>query len=379
MHATRAPSSGRRILQSVISHGSLPRQRLRIGFYAQQSHQSQHRQYARPARDRHAEDSRTTTSQEHKLVFTQNEVPPLAFWKQHVPKLAPADLTPETCFNTASQFCAIATLENSTWKGRLKRDHGIDPYTLHYTALVVVRTSMALSIFMLRTASDLGYAPSTLSLMRIMLNGTEGNASKRQGYLNALAPRLRSLVAAAQNPDALTLQAIMLRKERKGQSDAAALRLFDQAIAAAGRAGKIYVPAAEILSQSDSDATGYGNSTIGTVGRSPRWTWEVDCHLERGSILAEQGRRDEAEAAFRVAALELDTWQGYLELAKLLPEGAQDREEYLVRAALLGQTEPCLMLANAERKRSLEPGVVSRKQHELLAAEWSRLAGTEDA
>ncbi len=76
-----------------------------------------------------------------------------------------------------------------------------------------------------------------------------------------------------------------------------------------------------------------------------------------GKILQKHGRLDEARDSFRVAAEELDTTDGYLELGKMLLTDDPAKETYLVTAAISGNKEACLNLGKWESWRAEGPGL----------------------
>lgn len=186
------------------------------------------------------------------------------------------------------------------------------------------------------TASNLGYAPATLSLIALMASSDDQASSNQRASLPDVENRFKRLLQTEHNPDVLTLQGLMYLRDRR--ADAYALRYFDQAIQAARR-----IPYDE--SPSPTSQPHQQPPVSAPTARPPRWTYEGPCHLERGIILAKQGRTAEAEASLRIAALELDLADGYAELAKLLPQTAPERETYLLKAAQAGNAEACRVLA----------------------------------
>jgi len=266
------------------------------------------------------------------------------------------------------------------WLGKLQQVYEIDPYTLHYTAMLLLFRSepgWKLILHMFDTASSLGYQPSTLALMYVWTRGKDknGRLPQHEAFFNTEG-RFNGMLSDGRNPDALTLKGVICL--RRGQGAGAALQYFDRAIAASAGENHPYAP------EPQPPATaGTGEGTDSTpVPRGLRWTYEPLCHMSRGPILAQQGRLDEAAAAFRVAALELDMPEAYLQLAKLLPEGSEHREEYLRKVAMTGNAEACRMLASAELAKLEKLGTpkrgsetVEQMQHRVMAAEWLEIAG----
>lgn len=94
----------------------------RIWPYARHTQQSQYRQYASvgSAPSVYRKNNTKKVSVQG-LVFSQEDVPPLGFWEQRVSMMGPEGLTAEACFKAAMQYCDIAVMGLSTWKGRLEK------------------------------------------------------------------------------------------------------------------------------------------------------------------------------------------------------------------------------------------------------------------
>ncbi|KAK1835211.1 hypothetical protein QBC39DRAFT_368545 [Podospora conica] len=313
------------------------------------------------------------------LQFTPADIPPATLW-ENVLGLAPQDLTVADLDGAAKTYCAVATKGTSTWKGTLERDHGLDLYTLHYTAILLLTGPMGpywhLGAHMLRTASDLDYAPSTMSLIRLVLRTTSvgPESSKYKTAMHGPLTKFRLLVQQGRNPDALTIDgALRLRRGDTG----GALESFNRAIkvAAAGDPGAFApTPTQEELK--------YDSVVPPPPVRKPAWAMESMCHLERGRLLLRKGNREAAEAAFRVAATELDMAAAYLELGKMLPTTSPEREKCLLRAVLTGKTEaiPLLSMFNKSHEAP-HPALASSdpEDDERWANEWRLLAsGSEE-
>ncbi|KAK3357137.1 hypothetical protein B0T25DRAFT_148636 [Lasiosphaeria hispida] len=313
-------------------------------------------------------------------TFSAADVPPMGFWEPLALREAPEDLTASTFFETAKQYCAVAQTGESTWKGKLERDYGIDSYALHYTGLLLTHgppgPTWSLGLDMLLTASSLGYDASAMTLVRLLLqtkNGVENSP-----YTKTFAPAVahfNRIVAVGDNPDALTLQGFL--RERKADYSGA-LKNFDRAIEAGSRSGDTYAPAQR------KQAPGTGTNESGSSGtsqqRTPKWCWEAACHVGRGRVLLRLGDRVAAEASFRIAARELDTAGACFQLGKLLPP--QEAEEYLMKAAFAASEEACLLLAASEREKATSQGELSEKEKEhrrRWAAEWFCLGRNEEA
>jgi tetratricopeptide (TPR) repeat protein len=225
---------------------------------------------------------------------------------------------------------------------------------------------------MLITASDLGYTPSTLTVLRATLAISRGGPEdpKFRSYFRSTLDRLNRLVQVGDDPDALTLHGLL--RLRAG-NDARALGDFDRAIEAGRRAGDAYVPAP---SRNAVEEATRSNDTV-SRRRRPKWTYESDCYLERGNILLRKGNLAAALTLFRVAAFELDSSAAYLQLAKLLPADSNERQECLLKSAVSGSGEAYRLLSKAETAKSHEAGSDKgvAEEHMRWAAEWELLGG----
>ncbi|KAL2017673.1 hypothetical protein VTK56DRAFT_1833 [Thermocarpiscus australiensis] len=367
MFSSRAAVPGRRAAQvalhtkSNVATGILRQ----LSALRQRQVRKQLRQYAMMRSPTVSRNSRAKAAPDTS-IFKLSEVPPLQLWQEYTCQDgAPGDLTAEAMFNAALQYCAVATNNSSSWRGALERDHNIDPYTLHHTAIPLLNRASGvasrLGLHMLLTASALGYTPSTLSLIRILADVDKDSAIRGKRVFGDAEARFKRLLQIERTPDVLTLQGLLLRRE--GQ-DTFALKYFDQAIEAAR--SSIHSAGAHPQTSNRQDAP---------AEREPRWSYEGSCHHNRGLILLKQGRREQAAEAFKIVALELDLAMGYLELAKLLPETAPERETYLLKAVQAGQFEACPYLVQDAVARAKEPGLgqADRKDAANMALEWARL------
>jgi tetratricopeptide (TPR) repeat protein len=216
---------------------------------------------------------------------------------------------------------------------------------------------------MLLTASNLGYTPSTLSAKRLKLTSSKRETDYPPS--RRLDARFKQLLQIGSDPDVLTLQGFDWLRQG---NDGSALRYFDRAIAAAAAtASSVGTP------QPAKDQAQSGQQNDNPAVREPRWFYEALCHQNRGLLLLQQGRKEEAIAAFRIVALELDLREGYLELAKLLPRGTPERETYLLKTAQAGNFEACHLLALDLADRANEPGLsqAEREEAAYMAQEWA--------
>jgi tetratricopeptide (TPR) repeat protein len=260
----------------------------------------------------------------------------------------------------------------------IQADHDIEPYKLHWTATVMLNSPpnpmWKLALHMLQTASDLDYAPSTITVLRVTLMMTkEGpEAVKYRSQFRSALNKLSHLVRAGKNPDALTLQGLL---RVRGGNALKALKEFDAAIDAGRRAGDAYAPVP--TKQRNTPGSSGGEDTT-SKQRERQWMYEADCYVARGRILLQMGNREAALESFSVAAFELDSPDGYLELGKNLPPGSPPRDECLLKAAISGRPEACPLLSASETAKSQEAGSDKAlvEEHLRWAAEWALLGKT---
>ncbi|KAK0711495.1 hypothetical protein B0H67DRAFT_292181 [Lasiosphaeris hirsuta] len=396
-------SVGWRILRS-LSYAALPTHAVRVSpaacyqqfsqcpilprFFPSGPHHDPGRSNKPPAHFRHVVVKTKTlpkarglrTASRPALTFSKVDVPPMEFWEPLALMEAPEDLTASIFYETAKQYCAIAQTGESTWKGKLERDYGIDSYTLHYTGLLLTHgppgPTWPLGLNMLMTASSLEYDASAITLVRLLLQTKNG--LEKKSYMEIFRPAVahfNRIVKVGDNPDALTLQGLLLERKADNHSS---LKSFERAIEAGNRSGDTYAPAQR--KQAPGTGTNESSSSGALQRRTPKWCWEAACYVGRGRVLLQLGGRAAAEANFRIAARELDTAGACLLLGKLLPP--QEAEEYLMKAAFSASEEACLLLAASEREKAMNHGELSEKEKDnrrRWAAEWFRLGRNEEA
>jgi hypothetical protein len=325
-----------------------------------------------------------------RVLFNEDDVPPLSFWEASARLYGASDLTPEDYFNAAKAYSSLATRQSSAWKAKLLREHNLTPYVLHYTALILISGPPSdlwrLGLHMLNAAAELDYAPSILTMVRVYSRAKPDSRAASPGATKAVHRRFQQLVAAGKNPDALTLHGMLLAAEDNDMSDDLALKSFDKALRmgeAGGEWGPVRPPAAnQAAREPDTDENSGPAVTSNSGGdtedeervRPLRWNWEVSCHTGRARILTKRGQIDEALAALRVATLELDNGEAYVEMAKILPYDATERETYLTKAAVSGSGEACNMLAVMAFQRAGGTASAQAEEHKLWGKEWNALA-----
>lgn len=228
---------------------------------------------------------------------------------------------------------------------------------------------------MLGTASDLSYDAATLLLVRIMKQSASPASLSRTPIFPPAMARFRRIAEKKRDPDALTMQGVIF--ENQG-NDAKALECFRQALQAAPPKQDPKPPADPARSgiQDPPSPDSDGPHIDSHPGARPfRWTWEASCHLGMAKVLLRQNRSEEAIAALKIAAFELDNAQGYLQLAKTMPEDTPERNEYLRLAAVYGLVEASRLLGESEVRMAERPDQSKEEwlQHCLWGKEWLSL------
>ncbi|KAL2260702.1 hypothetical protein VTK26DRAFT_5218 [Humicola hyalothermophila] len=292
------------------------------------------------------------------LPFASEDVPDLQFWQDYTSIRAFEGPAADVLLNTAVQYCTLALRGSVNWRHTLQKDHNIDCYTLHHTAIPLLTrpagNAASLGMHMFMTASSLKYAPSTLTLMRMLTGYKRSEFAKHRPKFRDAEMHFRSLLQTDKSPDVLTLQGFLLLCENR---EAQALKYFDLAL------------------QTSNSNLSEEEIRRKIVRRKPRWTYEASCHLKRGAILSNLGRKEEAAASFRIAAYELDVPEAFVQLARLLPKNAPETEICLAKAAQAGDHEACEILALHAINKAADSRLsrADRGFNAKMAREWALL------
>ncbi|KAI8963535.1 hypothetical protein F5Y11DRAFT_142999 [Daldinia sp. FL1419] len=299
--------------------------------------------------------------------FTEADIPPIDFWKQHlVPPFIPAGtITPAECLEACKQYVPLATSGKSNWaKTHLTKSPNPPPgkislFALHYAAtllfLFAQRTpgNRFLAMHILFTATMLGYAPSILTLGRMVYKGGGKGGDIHQPEYEYVKEGLEALVAAPNRspefrPDALTLAALMQIKRNAPGNIARAAKLLEDA-------EKTYVAA----------------------GGKAVWTWRGSAALALSKIYLDQKQPRRAREVLAAAAKESDDPVVCFRYAMMLEKSDPERSRLIQRAAVSGVEEAAREMAEEMAAGSKEEGLGAweRKVRELMAEEWRRIAG----
>lgn len=238
---------------------------------------------------------------------------------------------------------------------------------------------------MLRSASELGYDPSTLTLMRIFSSVPEAMQKKvtaSKMFIDVEA-RFQRLLKKGTDPDALTLQGMIHAKQGRQSYDRLASDSFRRAERAWEAKDQSGAPSQANDDRNFSVEEGADPDYVSLPEpRQPRWEWEVTWALEQAKILQKQNRTKEARDLYRVAALELDNPQGFWNLSCLMegPRDSPERRTYLLKAAISGVQEACREMGVLEKAAAEREGLADKERadREMMSQEWFRLADGED-
>ncbi|KAF3769872.1 hypothetical protein M406DRAFT_284346 [Cryphonectria parasitica EP155] len=324
-----------------------------------------------------------TTRDPERLIFSARDVPTLPEWTTSLEGLGNGDLTPIQCMEGALRYVSIATQHESAWRGRLERDYNLSPYMLHWIGILLLTANTAtrwrLGTHMLRSASEQGYSPSTLTLVRTFRSMPDRIFQERAAgtrLFQSADARFRELLRQGTDPDALTLQGII--EASHGDDLKRALAMFRRATEAYWKAHPPSRPPATPSPPPPHDSSkGLVKQFTLPAPREPLWEWEVSCVLGQADILRRQGEKRAAEELYRVAALELDNPRAFLELARLMsgPRDSPERRAYLLKAAISGEVEACREMGKLERLAAEDKALPERERadHVLMSKEWFRL------
>lgn len=243
----------------------------------------------------------------------------------------------------------------------------------------------------MRSASHLGYMPSTLTLLRVFTSMSDQmleKASSSAIYQQALALFHANLQSQNPDPNAFTLQGILEAKKGTAKADANAMQMFSQAAKAWQKANSQNTSSSQETAPLPDETSSKVPNAAADQGytlpmpREPRWEWEVSNVLGQAKILLKYPTMArQALKKLRVLALELDNPFGFLMLAKLMdgPRDTPERRTYWIKAAISGEEEACLELGQLEKSAAANATDPKEKaDHTLLSDEWFRLGTGED-
>ncbi|KAL1843686.1 hypothetical protein VTJ49DRAFT_386 [Mycothermus thermophilus] len=317
------------------------------------------------------------------LSFDSSDVPSEEIWEafqnKHGGRLS--GLSPKRCRHIALRYCQVVEQKTKIWMEKLEKDHQIDAYSLHWTALPLRYDSTSIRAshlggHMLNTASYLGFAPSTLTAVNeltLSMDKEKLTTARARAFLD----RFNLLVQSRNDPDVFTLKGRLLQIQNQ---PSAALTYFDKAIEAA----RNLTPADPSQPSAPGSGPDSPSKPIITI-RKPRWSLEASCHFGRGVALIELHRGQEAYRSFHVAAWELNHMPSLYMVARFLdpkapPPVPQMRASALLAAAQAGHWPSARYLSELLSKRAEDPGVPAEERASAreMAQEWALVAPPKD-
>jgi tetratricopeptide (TPR) repeat protein len=374
------------------------------------------RRNERRARERREGVGRVRAPEGHTAtsLFKDVEIPSTTFWTGHIALTGPTNIPAKEYAEVLTTYRELANQSGSgdSWKPYLETHMSVPHRTLYYASCIAIfaggqlpqKGKVALgrlAFHALKTLCDLGYAPAVLTLRRLAMSEPASDDRSILAFRRDVSRHFMELVKVGRSADVLTLQGELCVREGR---DAQALEYFRRAIAVGNGNGaevlnklgeehvaqeaRAMAKASEgkgrqkdgtTLSQQSEAPKSESTTRIG-VERQPLWAWEALCTLGIGSILRQQGRLAPAVAAFRTAAMELDSREGYQELGISLPPGDPEKESHLIKAAVSGSKEACGALAELVKHGVAESGAASSgstwrsRLKSTMLREWSTLA-----
>lgn len=278
--------------------------------------------------------------------FKREDVPSFNFWARRARPPLVSDLSPEECLAAARGYVDLAVEGAPNWRRKLTTERHISLYTLHYLAAMIITgppsPAWHMALHMLHTGVQLSYTPSVLTLVRLAhMRNVLGQAQFSQAE-EAFA----RILARRDDPNACTLQGLILAAQDKPSADAKALQWFLSAI------------------------------QIG--GEEPRaWDWQPSCFIGLAKIYLKQGKKGKAQETLRHAAADLDMPEACWLYANTFDQDDAERMVWLKKAAVSGNLAAARELGQATLRELNVDNLSSekRKERQLLADEWLAIAG----
>lgn len=278
------------------------------------------------------------------------EVPQLAFWENMARPPLVSGLDPTDCFKAAHAYVDLAIANRPGWRNTLRDPpHSLSYEMLHYLAAMIVGGSpgpafhIALHIY--QTLVSLDYAPTVLTMTRMAVNrGMLG-----QPQFKEAAERFSALARRRDDPNACTLQGLVLAGKLTPETDRQALEWFRAA------------------------------ASLG--GEEPgSWQWQATCALEMGKVYKRLGEPQRAREIWKYCAETLDTAEGFWLYSTMLDDADPEKYKCVRKAAISGVKDAAREIARLEGTRATEQGdeksgAWEKKKASVLQREWEAIAG----
>ncbi|KAI1868191.1 hypothetical protein JX265_007014 [Neoarthrinium moseri] len=285
-----------------------------------------------------------------KARFSRMEVPQLAFFEDAAKPSLASGLDPQECFRSAHAYVDLAVADNPGWRDSLRDPpHSLSYATLHYIAVMIMNgppgPAFNIATHIYHTLTMANYAPSILTVVRLALMRKmlgQPQFSQAQDKFTLMARR-------KDDPNACTLQGLILSAKTTPETDREALQWFRTAASLAGEE-----PGA--------------------------WEWQASCALEMGKIYLRLKQNDRAKAIWRYCAQDLDIAEGCWLYSTLLEPS--DPEKYIMvrKAAVSGipQAAQEMAILDDPSVEGSEGGGSSSwdiKASNVFKKEWQAIAG----
>lgn len=280
------------------------------------------------------------------------EVPQLAFWENMARPPLVSGLDPTECFKAAHTYVDLAIADRPGWRNTLRGPpHSLSYEMLHYLAAMIMAGSpgpaFQIALHIYQTLVLLDYAPTVLTFTRLAtLRGM-----LHQPQFQPTAGRFSALARRREDPNACTLQGLILASELTPEKDREALEWFRAA--------------AEL-----------GGEEPGS------WQWQATCALEMGKVYKRLGEPQRAMEIWKYCAETLDTAEGYWLYSTMLDDAHPEKYTCVRKAAVSGVKDAAREMARLEGARARatqqgdeKSGAWERKKASVLQREWEAIAG----
>ncbi|ETS75730.1 hypothetical protein PFICI_12674 [Pestalotiopsis fici W106-1] len=285
-----------------------------------------------------------------KVRFSQTDVPQLAFWKERARPPLVSGLDPEDCFRSAHTYVDLAIADRPGWRNTLRDPpHSLSYETLHYMAAMVIAGSpgpaFPIALHIYTTLVSLNYTPSILTMTRLaLMRNLLGQPQFRE-----TEEKFAALVRRKDDPNACTLQGMILMAKSTPETDKKALEWFRLAASLGGEE-----PGA--------------------------WEWQGACAVEMGKVYLRLKNPQRAKDIFKYSAETLDAPEAALLYSSLLDDSDPEKYIWTRKAAVSAVNNAAREMARLEGLRapsqdSKSVGAWEKKKSLVLQREWEAIAG----
>jgi hypothetical protein len=275
------------------------------------------------------------------------DVPSLSFWETTAQTALFSDANPALCLALAHEYVDRAVINSPDWQTTLN----VAPFSyskLHYIAIMITmgppQAAFNISLHILQTLVTLNYAPSILTMVRMALRRN----MLGQPQFQQAESKFRAISGRKDDPNACTLQGMILAAQLTPETDRQAMNWFREA------------------------------ASIG--GEEPgAWEWQASCALEMGKAYTRLQQPEKARAIWEYCAKQLDLEEGGWLYASSLERSHPERRDLVQKAAIGGNQEAAREMAAyegsvANKTGASTVGAWDRKAAAVLQKEWEAIA-----